>query len=227
MKVLIIEDDPTLSQNIKDALLEEEIFSDTVFDGVLAERLLKNQLYDAVILDVNLPGKTGYEICKSFREFNTNTPVIMLTAFSELDDKIEGFNAGADDYLTKPFFMKELSTRIKLLIKKTQNFKYGNTEVTSYTFSDISVNTISKTANRLGVEIELTPREYQILVKLMIAQGELVTKAELIETIWGKAIDANTNTIEVYINFLRKKIDKAFQKNTIKTKIGFGYYLSK
>ena len=123
--------------------------------------------------------------------------------------------------------MKELSTRIKLLIKKTQNFKYGNTEVTSYTFSDISVNTISKTANRLGVEIELTPREYQILVKLMIAQGELVTKAELIETIWGKAIDANTNTIEVYINFLRKKIDKAFQKNTIKTKIGFGYYLSK
>ena len=93
MKVLIIEDDPTLSQNIKDALLEEEIFSDTVFDGVLAERLLKNQLYDAVILDVNLPGKTGYEICKSFREFNTNTPVIMLTAFSELDDKIEGFKA--------------------------------------------------------------------------------------------------------------------------------------
>lgn len=225
MKILLIEDDITLNQNIKEYLSGENCEVITAFDGQIALKYLKKNDYDCVILDINIPHKNGYELCKEFRTYNSSTPVIMLTAFDELEDKVNGFDAGADDYITKPFYMKELFIRIKSLIKRNQKIS-STIEQEILQVEDIMLNQKTKTVKRNNIEIVLTPREYQILLKLMLAKGELVGKQELVKEIWGGSFDANTNTIEVYINFLRKKIDKPFDKQLIKTKIGYGYYLN-
>ncbi|HLU50926.1 MAG TPA: response regulator transcription factor [Flavobacteriaceae bacterium] len=224
MRILVIEDETTLNKNICEALLAENFVVESVFDGFLAERFLKKETFDCVVMDVNLPKKNGYDLCKEFREFNTQTPVLMLTAFDELEDKIKGFDSGADDYLTKPFFMKELTMRINSLLKRSQS-KSEKNATNMIIASDILINTVQKKVKRQNQEIQLTPREYQILVKLCKNQGEIISKNELIKEIWGTSLDVNTNTIEVYVNFLRNKIDKPFAKNSIKTKIGYGYYL--
>ncbi|PKQ65957.1 response regulator transcription factor [Raineya orbicola] len=223
MKVLIIEDDHTLNKNISEALSAEGFDVMTLFDGSLVERTTKREQFDCIILDINLPGKNGFELCKHFRKNNITTPVIMLTAFSELEDKVQGFDCGADDYLTKPFFMRELIIRVNALIKRKGKNTYSTEPV--FTFDDITLNDSTKKVFRNSTEIVLTPREYQILLKLIQQPGEIVSKADLVKEIWGGSFEANTNTIEVYINFLRNKLDKPFKKNTIKTKVGFGYYL--
>lgn len=222
MNILLIEDDQTLNQNISEALKAEAMNATSLYDGLLAERILKRDNFDCVIMDINLPGKNGLDLCKDFRQHNTNTPVIMLTAFSELDDKVQGYNCGADDYLTKPFFMRELLLRVNSLIKRSNTVSNTNTTLTA---DDIVIDTKTKSVTRQGQAISLTPREYQILVKLSENKGEIISKNELIKEIWGKAVNANTNTIEVYVNFLRNKLDKPFGKNSIKTKVGYGYYL--
>lgn len=222
MNILLIEDDQTLNTNISEALRAESFNVTALYDGLLAERMLKKGNYDCVIMDINLPGKNGFDLCREFRQYNTQTPVIMLTAFSELDDKVQGFECGADDYLTKPFYMRELLLRINAHSKR-RNFA-GNTQETIIV-DDIVIYPKTKKVTRQNQEITLTPREYQILLKLSENKGEIISKNELITKIWGKSFDANTNTIEVYINFLRNKIDKPFGKNSIKTKVGYGYYL--
>lgn len=224
MKVLIIEDDPTLNKNIGDALAAENILSESVFDGQLAERMLRKTDFDCIIMDINLPGKTGYELCQDFRKFNTETPVLMLTAFSELEDKIKGFDCGADDYLTKPFFMRELILRINSLVNRSKKDNSTSHQNKTIIADDIIINPAQKSVFRQGKEIALTPREYQILVKLCQNKGEVISKGDLIAEIWGSSFDTNTNTVEVYINFLRNKVDKPFGKNSIKTKVGYGYY---
>ncbi|MBC9797615.1 response regulator transcription factor [Sinomicrobium weinanense] len=223
-KILLIEDDPALNNNIKEAISSEGMEVDTVFDGTLAERILRKKQFDCVVLDINLPGQNGYEVCKNFREYNTVTPVLMLTAFGELEDKVKGFDRGADDYLTKPFYMRELLLRINALIKRGENDKKarGRKEVVSA--GDITIHPGRKRVTRQGREISLTPREYQVLAKLVGSGGEVVSKKELVKEIWGNSFDGNTNTIEVYINFLRNKVDKPFGKDSIKTKVGYGYY---
>ncbi|GAB3413596.1 response regulator transcription factor [Niabella aquatica] len=222
MNILLIEDDQILNHNIHEALKAEGMQARSLYDGLLAERVLKRETFDCVIMDINLPGKNGFELCKSFREYNTHTPVLMLTAFGELDDKVQGFNSGADDYLTKPFYMRELTLRIQALIKRKNTLRNTTAIINA---GDITIHLNTKKVTRGDQEIVLTPREYQILVRLIEHKGEIVSKADLIKEIWGRAFDANTNTIEVYINFLRKKLDKPFSKNSIKTKVGFGYYL--
>ncbi|MNJ86191.1 Transcriptional activator protein CzcR [compost metagenome] len=222
--ILLVEDDAILSRNISDALLEEQLQVEFAYDGNIAEKLLKKKSFDCVILDINLPGKNGYEICKTFRSYNTQTPVIMLTAFDDLEDKVQGYDCGADDYLTKPFYMRELLLRIQSLLKRTESsFAKGASE-NLLVADDMVINQATKKVTRQGQEISLTPREFQILVKLVSFKGELVSKQDLVREIWGNIVDANTNTIEVYINFLRGKIDKPFGKQSIKTKIGYGYY---
>jgi DNA-binding response OmpR family regulator len=223
-KILIIEDDPDLNRNIRDAFVEEQMEADVAFDGFIAEKYLRKNEYDCIILDINLPGKNGYDICSDFRKYNSITPILMLTAFDELEDKVQGFNSGTDDYLTKPFYMKELIMRVQALMKRknSENGNFENTE--TLIFGDLIIYPKTSKVTRQGVELTLTAREYQILVQLVLAKGELVLKRDLIKEIWGSSFDANTNTIEVYINFLRKKVDKPFGKDSIKTKIGFGYY---
>ena len=219
-QILVVEDDPTLNTNIKEALSAENMHVETAFDGLIAEKILARKEFDCVVLDVNLPGKNGFDVCKHFRTFNTTTPVLILTAFDELEDKVEGFEKGADDYLTKPFFMKELIMRIGVLTKRSKNPRAKELIVAG----DIQIDESSKRVTRQGKEITLTPREYEILLTLVTRKGEAIHKKELIKQIWGSSFDANTNTIEVFVNFLRKKVDVPFGKTSIKTKIGFGYY---
>lgn len=223
-KILVIEDDPELNRNIKEALLAEKMEVDSVYNGLLAEKILNKDAFDCIILDINLPGKTGYEISKDFRKHNSSTPILILSAFGELEDKVQGYELGADDYLTKPFYMRELIMRINSLIKRNRNSLTANDENDNLVAGDLTIQINTKKVIRQGVDVSLTPREFQILVKLLESKGEIVSKRKLIQEIWGKAFDANTNTIEVYINFLRKKIDKPFGKESIKTKIGYGYY---
>lgn len=225
MKVLIVEDDPTLSKNIREALAAEGIVSECVYDGLLAERILKKNQFDCIVMDINLPGKNGFDLSKDFRQHNSSTPIIMLTAFGELEDKVQGFDCGADDYLTKPFFMRELLLRVNSLIKRHKQSNSFTAGTPILIADDITLNVAQKKVLRQGKEIRLTPREYQILLRLMEKRGEIVSKAELIKEIWGSSFDANTNTIEVYVNFLRNKLDKPFEKNTLKTKVGYGYFL--
>lgn len=225
MKILIVEDDPILNKNINDALTAENLITECVFDGILAGRILKKNTYDCIILDINLPGKNGFEVCKDFRQYNTDTPVIILTAIGDIEDKVQGFDCGADDYLTKPFFMRELILRVHSLLKRNKKNRTTDTSKSVLIADDIVLNNLQKKVHRQGKEINLTPREYQILLRLMEKKGEIVSKSELIKEIWGNSFNANTNIIEVYVNFLRNKLDKPFAKNTIKTKVGYGYYL--
>lgn len=220
-KILLIEDDPVINGNIKESLLSENFEVHEVFDGLMAEKSLRKNDFHCVIMDISLPHKNGYDLCRDFRKYNSITPVLMLTAFDELEDKVQGFECGADDYLTKPFYMKELIVRLNSLLKRNAA---GEKENTTLLAGDILINKATKKVTRQNTEIILTPREFQILVRLLESKGELVPKRELIAEIWGSSFDANTNTIEVYINFLRKKVDKPFGKDSIKTKIGFGYY---
>lgn len=223
-KVLIIEDDPELNRNIKDALTAENMQVESVYDGLLAERLLNKSDFDCILLDINLPGKNGFQLAKEFRMHNTSTPILMISAFSELEDKVEGYEMGADDYITKPFYMRELILKINSLIKRSRNAVGKPKKDAIIIAGDLQLNTESKEVTRQGIAINLTPREYQILLKLLESKGEIVSKQNLVQQIWGKSFDANTNTIEVYINFLRKKIDRPFGRESIKTRIGYGYY---
>jgi DNA-binding response OmpR family regulator len=220
MDILLVEDDKTLNRNIHDMLTAENFFVTAVFDGHLAEKLMNKKAFDCIILDVNLPYKNGFDLCKEFRTSNKNTPILLLTAFGDLDDKITGYHCGADDYLTKPFYMRELLLRINALIKR----KVSTKNILVLTASDVSIDMQTKIVLRQNKEINLTPREFQLLVKLAKNPGEIISKNDLVKEIWGNVVEVNTNTIEVYINFLRNKLDKPFGKNSIKTKVGFGYY---
>ncbi|MCE7055447.1 response regulator transcription factor [Algoriphagus sp. AGSA1] len=222
MDILIVEDDPILNSNISEVLKAEGFQSYQFYDGLLAEKSLRQRVYDCIILDISLPGKSGFDVCREFRTFNASTPVIILTAFSELEDKIKGYEAGADDYLSKPFFMRELILRVNSLLKRAGSKTLNNQKVI---VGDLSIDLDKSQVTKQGTEINLTPREYQILKRLAQNPGEIVLKKELIQAIWGTNMEANTNTIEVYINFLRNKIDKPYSTQTIKTKVGYGYYL--
>ncbi len=224
MKILIVEDDSILSSNIADALQSEGYSVVKAFDGLLAEKMMLKENYDCIILDINLPGKTGFDICRDFRKTDTFTPILMLTAFGELEDKVKGFDLGADDYLTKPFYMRELIIRVNSLLKRSSKNPGDAKKDLIYKAGDITLDDGKKQVFRNSEIIKLTPREYQILLKLIKNKGEIISKSQLIEEIWGSSFTANTNTIEVYINFLRNKLDKPFGSHYIKTKVGYGYY---
>ncbi len=220
--LLLIEDDRSISQNLADFLSQEGFQIQCVFTGNEALSVLESGSFDLLILDVNLPDFDGYHICQEFRKRNTQTPILMLTAYDELEDKMKGFEMGADDYLTKPFFMVEVLARIKSLLKRANK----QTEQPSLIWvEDLCINVSTNAVARAKQDINLTPREFNLLLMLVKAKGKMVTKKELNKQIWGGSLDEHNNTIEVYINFLRKKIDKPFSKQLIKTKIGFGYYL--
>lgn len=221
--ILLIEDDPVLNTNIRDALAQDGYAVESVFDGLLAERMLQRGDYALVVLDVNLPGKNGFDLCQAYRTYNKQVPVLILTAFDELEDKVKGYESGADDYLTKPFYMRELMLKIHSLIKRAEFFPEDVGSDRRLVFDDIVLDKKTKKVTRDGREINFTPREYQILYRLLFAKGDLVSKKELINEIWGPVME--TNTIEVYIDFLRNKLDKPFGKETIRTRVGYGYYL--
>src|SRR5690606_8424960 len=184
MRILVIEDEATLNKNICEALQAESYVVERAYDGLLAERFLTKENFDCIVLDINLPKKNGYDLCKDFRVYNQHTPILMLTAFDELEDKIKGFDSGADDYLTKPFFMKELVMRVRSLLNRSQHRTKDQAKDTMIA-GDILINIAQKKVTRRNQEIQLTPREFQILVKLCKHRGEIISKSELIKEIWG------------------------------------------
>ena len=220
MKLLVVEDEPKTLQAIQQGLEESQFEVDIAYDGLIAKRLALKNNYAAIITDLILPGLNGYELCRQLRAEGLTTPILMLTALSETDDKISGFDAGADQYLTKPFQFTELLARVRALTKRgtnvamtAQTLRYGGVEM----------NLDTKTVTRDDQPIELTAREFALLEFLMRNQGRVLSKPSIAEHVWDLNFDTGTNVVEVYINYLRKKIDRNFPKKLIHTHFGMGY----
>lgn len=222
MKIILLEDDATLSNEIQIFLKKNNLECTAVFDGNLAERYLKANDYDLAILDINVPGNNGFKVCKNIRTVNNEMPILMLTALGEIEDKVTAFNNGADDYLVKPFHLEELMIRIKSLLRRKST---PQNEAEIEKIGDLTINYSELKVYRNDIEINLSPKEFKLLTILAKANGRVVTKNQIAENLWDYHIETNQNSIEVYINFLRKKIDKDFDEKLIHTKIGFGYYL--
>jgi two-component system copper resistance phosphate regulon response regulator CusR len=221
-KILLVEDDARLGKTIKTELESNDFAVEHAFDGNIAMRLFLQENFDIVLLDINIPLINGFELCKIFRQKNPDIPIIMLTALGELDDKMLAFSGGADDYLVKPFNIKELIARIKVFIKRRS---MNESQAETITVGDLSINILEKQVTRAGIPINLTAKEFKLLELLARNEGKVFSKPELAEKVWEQQYATNSNTIEVYINFLRNKIDKPFEEKMIHTKSGFGYYL--
>jgi len=222
VKILIIEDEPKVALFIKEGLVENFFEADIAYDGIQGKNLALGSHYDLIILDLNLPGINGYDICKQIRRNNTSVPILMLTAFGTIEDKLHGFENGADDYIVKPFEFRELLARIKALLKRTRAASQGRNILK---IADLELNNETKTVKRNNIAIELTAKEFSLLELLMRNKGKVISRSEIAERIWEVNFDTGTNVIDVYINFLRKKIDKNFTTKLIHTYIGMGYVL--
>jgi DNA-binding response OmpR family regulator len=222
MRILIVEDEPKISHALKRGLERESYAVDVVFDGIKGYDLASVEQYDVIILDIMLPGMDGIEICTKLRNQNIHTPILMLTAKSQIGDKVVGFNSGADDYLTKPFAFAELSVRIRALTRRPQN-----TTKAILSISDLTVDTVNFEVKRAGKKIRLSNKEYALLEYLLRNKEKTVTKDQIISHVWDYDADVLPNSAEVYIRHLRKKIDEPFSKQLIHTVKGFrGYKLS-
>jgi len=220
MKILIVEDEPKVASFIKKGLEESQYDAEVAYDGLTAEKLALNYKYDLFILDIIIPGISGLELCRRLKRSFQNTPVLMLTALGTTDDKISGFDAGADDYLVKPFEFRELLARVKVLLKKgNKSFETVNRLVSG----DLELDLDKKSVKRGSVNIELTAKEFALLEYFMRNSGRVLSRNDIAEKVWDASFDFGTNVVDVYVNFLRKKIDKGFDKKLIRTKVGFGY----
>jgi DNA-binding response OmpR family regulator len=221
-KILIIEDEKKVASFICKGLEEEGFETDIAYDGLIGKKKALTQKYDLIILDLNIPHVNGFEVCKEIRKQNTLTPVLMLTALGTTKDKLEGFDAGTDDYLLKPFEFKELLARIKVFLKRTSNITFHNDILK---IADLEMNLESKTVLRSGKNINLTSKEYQLLEFLLRNKNKVISRVEIAEKVWNINFDTGTNIIDVYINFLRNKVDKTYPNKLIHTKIGMGFIL--
>jgi len=221
MKILLVEDDPKISSFVKMGLEDNDHNVTVAYDSAMAEKIVFNKVFDIIILDVIIPGINGLELCKKIRNANIKTPVLMLTSLDTVDDKIAGFDCGADDYLVKPFSFKELLARIKALDRRhTETIVAPTLKI-----ADLELNTISKKVKRKDKEIKLTSKEYSILELLLTNKGKVFDRVEIAEKIWGFSFNTGTNVIDVHINSLRNKIDKDFSPKLIHTLVGFGYVM--
>ncbi len=221
-KILIIEDEKRVASFIRQGLEEEGFETAVAYDGLIGKKMALSQNYDMIILDVNLPMMNGFEVCKEIRNHNASVPVLMLTALGTTQDKLEGFDAGTDDYLVKPFEFKELLARVRVFLKRT-NHAVLQTNILK--IADLEMNLDAKTVCRAGKNIELTAKEFQLLEFLMRSKNKVISRAEIAEKIWDITFDTGTNIIDVYISFLRNKIDKGFSSKLIHTHVGMGYIL--
>ena len=222
MKILLVDDDYKISSVVKIGLEDNNHHVEVAYDGAFGEKLALTKKYDAIILDVLLPDINGFDLCKKIRNQNIKTPIIMLTSLGTTDEKVQGLDSGADDYLTKPFSFKELYARIKALDRRNKEIII--TPVLK--IADLEVDTIAKRVLRNKKPIKLTAREYKILELLLSNKGKVLERMEISEKIWGFTFDSGTNVIDVHINSLRNKIDKGFKPKLIHTLIGFGYVMN-
>lgn len=220
MRILLAEDEKKIANFVERGLKEERYIVDVAYDGERALFLASTNTYDLIILDIKLPGRDGIHICRGLRERKIDTPILMLTVRDSIEDKVLGLNSGADDYLTKPFAFDELLARIRALLRRKREDKSPLLKV-----ADLELNQLTHKVDRAGIEITLTSREYALLRYLMLNANQIVTRTMISEHVWSEDFDSFTNVIDVYINYLRNKIDKNFEKQLIHTIRGTGYIL--
>ncbi len=222
IKILVVEDEPKVASFIKAGLQENGFTVEVAFDGNIGKKIFDSGEFDLVIVDINLPLKNGIELCKEIRNSNQKIPVLMLTALGTTEDKLSGFESGADDYLVKPFEFRELLARIKSLLKRnSSNTTTGNI----LKFLDLEMNLENFEVYRGGKKIVLTQKEFSLLEYLLRNKGRVLSRSSIAEKVWDITFDTGTNVIDVYVNFLRKKIDKDYPIKLIHTQTGFGYIL--
>lgn len=222
MRVLLIEDEPKMIRSLKKGLEEHAIEVDAAPDGATGRKLAESNDYSVIISDVMMPEMNGLDLLRRLREKGNRTPVILLTALGQTDDKVTGFEAGADDYLTKPFEFRELLMRIRALARRPVE-TYQSSPVLR--FADVEMNLETKEFTRSGQRILLTPREFALMEYFLRNPGRVISKTEISERVWNLNFDTGTNVIEVYVNFLRKKVDKNFPQKLIHTQFKTGYAL--
>lgn len=223
IKILVIEDDIRVAELLQRGLHEQDYEVSLAYDGFMGRKLALQKDFNLIITDVILPQINGIDLCKELKKALPHTPVIMLTALGTTDDKVEGFDAGADDYLVKPFELRELYVRIRALLKRFENTAFTASKFLSY--ADLELDLNLKQLKRAGVEIHLTPKEFNLLQYLMQHPERVLSRSEIAEKVWDTHFDTGTNFIDVYINYLRKKIDKDFEIKRIHTKSGMGFML--
>jgi DNA-binding response OmpR family regulator len=221
-RILIVEDHVKMADSISKGLEENGFKTQVAYDGFIGKRLADANDYNLMILDVNLPQINGYELCAGIRLKNPDVPIIMLTALGSTEDKLLGFEKGADDYIVKPFEFRELLARIKALLKRSQADQQSHSILK---VADLVIDLDSKSVSRGDHPIELTAKEFSLLEYLVRNKGKVISKADIAEKIWNINFDTGTNVIEVYVNFLRKKIDRNYPVKLIHTQIGMGYIL--
>jgi len=221
-RILVVEDEPKVASFVKRGLEENGFSSEIAVDGLMGKRMFDTGSFDLVILDLNLPYKNGIELCKEIRMTDQKIPVLMLTALGTTEDKLTGFESGADDYLVKPFEFRELLARIRALLKRISVAETGGNILT---LLDLEVNLNTYEVTRNGKTIDLTQKEFALLVYFLRNKGKVVTRMEIAENVWDINFDTGTNIIDVYVNFLRKKMDKDFSQKLIHTQTGIGYIL--
>lgn len=223
INLLIVEDEQRLADILKKQLEESGFIVDIAYDGYVGRQLVERNKYHLIILDINLPLINGYDLCREIRKTNSNIPIIMLTAFGTTDNKITGFDAGADDYIVKPFDYRELLARVNVFIRRTDSSAAAPEKIG---IADLEMEMNTKTVIRGNKRIDLTAKEFLLLETFLKNKDKLLTRDFIIEQVWGIEFDPNTNIIDVYVNYLRKKIDKDFDPKLIHTKFGFGFYCS-
>ena len=223
-RILVVEDEVKVANAVKKGLEENGFEVDVAYDGRMGKSLASGNSYDLVILDLNLPHANGYEICEVIRNKNIRIPIIMLTALGGMEDKMQAFELGADDYLVKPFDFRELLARIRVFLKRAGADVQQST-IYKIVIGDLEIDREKKEVTRSGKKISLTAKEYQLLEFLALHKGKVISKLTIAEKVWDIDFDTKTNVIDVYVNFLRKKLDKDFETRLIHTQVGMGYIL--
>lgn len=221
MKILVVEDERKVAAFIQQGLEELGNQVDVAYDGLTGKKMAEEKRYDFLVLDLLLPGMSGLEVCKALRAKQPRLPILMLTALGTSEDKLAGFDSGADDYLVKPFEFSELVARIKALVRRANPEMEGNKLVVG----DLELDTDKKLAIRAGQIIALTAKEYSLLEYLILNKGKVVSRQQIAGDVWDIHFDTGTNVVDVYVNFLRKKVDKDFDTKLIQTMIGMGYMI--
>ena len=222
MKVLLIEDEKKAVQSLTKGLKEHQIEVDFALDGNTGAELAIRNDYDVIISDIIVPGINGFDLTQHLRSQGINTPVLLLTALSSTADKVLGLGVGAEDYLSEAYDFNELLARIKALSRRGKD---SNALKSVLSFVDIEMNLLAKEIYRGGIKIELTPKEFALMEYFIRNQGKAVSKAEIAEKVWDINFETSSNVVEVYVNYLRNKVDKPFQKKLIHTLFGQGYIL--
>ncbi len=218
MRVLLVEDEARIAAFIRKGLQEEQYVVDVAEDGDAALDFVVAADYDLLILDVMLPRRDGFSVCKEIRRRGIHTPVLMLTARDAVDDRVRGLDAGADDYLVKPFAFKELLARLRALARRP-----AETQSSELRAGDLVLDTTTHHITRAGQAVELSAREYRLLEFLLRHRGQPLTRLQIAEGVWGYDFDANSNVVDVYIRYLRRKVDDPFRTKLIQTVRGVGY----